>query len=930
MAIIRAATPSTYILAPRSETPPSRTPQLLLIPLPTSSPPLLLPSTNRKADDPEVTLLPRNRLCISIEPRFKVRECSSASATRPTRGFRADYGFVGTLNVEIRRDLDREIDEIREEIPTTDVAELNRRSHARTARLMVSEARASHEVCVLSMDASDMARSEKMSPKRTTRSTQTTTTTTATPMTDAQLKALIDQGVANALAARDADRSRMAKTTRILERKNQKKKMNDKYYPKGEIKKLEVEMWNLKVKDGVEFATELIDKKIHTFAKRQTENKMKFEDNAKDNQNQQQQNKRQNTGRVTLLGLVRRNLTEDLNLCALNETITMMVHVLPNATSETKLAIWPMTAGVLQMPILLISKKAPGHVRKLLALSGNKTLLNIISCTKTQKYMLKGCHVLLAHVTTKKAKDKSKEKQLEDVLIVRDFSEFLTLGAPDLFVKKKNRSFRMYIDYRELNKLTVKNRYPLPRIDDLFDQLQGSTVYSKIDLRSGHVIDSQGIHVDPAKIKSIKDYASPKTPIEIYQFLGLAGYYRRFIEGFSKIAKSMTKFTQKGVKFDWGDKEEAAFQLIKHKLYSAPILALPEGSGDFVVYCDASHKGLEEQKPENFKQEDVGGMIRKDIPKEKLEPHANETLCLNGRNWLPCYGDLRIVIMHESHMSKYSIRLGFNKMYQDMKKLYWWPNMKADIATYVRKCLTYVKVKAEHQRPSCLLLQPKIPQWKCDNNTMDFITKLPKSLQGYDTIWVIVEQLTKSAIFVPIRETDPIEKLARIYLKEVVMRHEIPVSIICNHDPRFASTFWKSLQKALGTSLDMSTAYHPQTNRQSEMTIQTFKDMLRAYMIDFGKGKLNPKYVRPFKVLEKVGSVAYKLELPQELSWVHNTFHVSNLKKCYADEPLAIPLDGLRVDDKLNFVEETIEIIDLEVKQLKRSRIQIVKVHTSS
>ncbi|GKD63269.1 putative reverse transcriptase domain-containing protein [Tanacetum coccineum] len=285
---------------------------------------------------------------------------------------------------------------------------------------------------------------------------------------------------------------------------------------------------------------------------------------------------------------------------------------------------------------------------------------------------------------------------------------------------------------------------------------------------------------------------------------------------------------------------------------------------------------------------------------------------------------------------------------------------------------------------------------------MDFFMKLPKSSQGYDTIWVIVDRLTKSAIFVPMRETDPMEKLARMYLKEVVTRHGIPVSIICDRDPRFASNFWRSLQKALGTNLDMSTAYHPQTDGQSERTIQTLEDMLRTCVIDFGKGwvnhfslvefsynnsyhasikvapfeslygrkcrspvcwaevgevqltspkivqettekiiqikqrmqaardrqkiyadlkrkpmdfqvgdkvtlkvlpwkgvvrfgkrgKLNPRYVGSFKVLEKVGSVAYKLELPEELSRVHNTFHVSNLKKCYADEPLAVPLDG--------------------------------------
>ncbi|GJW56602.1 putative reverse transcriptase domain-containing protein [Tanacetum coccineum] len=426
----------------------------------------------------------------------------------------------------------------------------------------------------------------------------------------------------------------------------------------------------------------------------------------------------------------------------------------------------------------------------------------------------------------------------------------------------------------------------------------------------------------------------------------------------------------------------------------------------------------EARKPENIKNEDVGGMLVENaknpeaIRTEKLEPRADGTLCLNGRSWLPCYGDLRTVIMHESHKSKYSIHPGSDKMYQDMKKLYWWPNMKADIATYVSKCLTCAKVKAEHQRPSGLLVQPKIPEWKWDNITMDFVTKLPKTSQGYDTIWVIVDRLTKSVIFTPMRETDPLDKLARMYLKEVVTRHGIPVSIICDRDPRFASNFWRSLQNALGTNLDMSTAYHPQTDGQSERTIQTLEDMLRACAINFGKGwvnhlplvefsynnsyhasikaapfealygrkcrspvcwtevgeaqilgpeliqettekiiqikqrmqaardrqksyadlkrKLNPKYVGPFKVLEKVREVAYKLELPEELSRVHNTFHVSNLKKCHADEPLAVPLDGLHLDDKLHFVEEQLEIVGREVKWLKRSRIPLVKVQWNS
>ncbi|GKC79045.1 putative reverse transcriptase domain-containing protein [Tanacetum coccineum] len=241
---------------------------------------------------------------------------------------------------------------------------------------------------------------------------------------------------------------------------------------------------------------------------------------------------------------------------------------------------------------------------------------------------------------------------------------------------------------------------------------------------------------------------------------------------------------------------------------------------------------IEARKPENIKNKDVGGML---IENSK-DPEKLRTECLNGRSWLPCYGDLRIVIMHESHKSKYSIHLGSDKMYQDMKKLYWWPNMKADINTYVSKCLTCAKVKVEHQRPSGLLVKPEISQWKWDNITMDFIMKLPKSSQGYETIWVIADRLTKSAIFVPMRETDPMEKLARMYLKEVVTRHGIPVSIICDRNLRFASNFWRSLQKDLGTNLDMSTAYHPQTDGQSEMTILTLKGMLRACVIDFGKG----------------------------------------------------------------------------------------------
>ncbi|GJU38781.1 reverse transcriptase domain-containing protein [Tanacetum coccineum] len=182
--------------------------------------------------------------------------------------------------------------------------------------------------------------------------------------------------------------------------------------------------------------------------------------------------------------------------------------------------------------------------------------------------------------------------------------------------------------------------------------------------------------------------------------------------------------------------------------------------------------------------------------------------------------------MHESHKSKYSIHPSSDKMYQDLKKLYWWPNMKAIIIEYVSKCLTCSRVKEECQKPSRLLVQPEIPMWKWERITKDFITKLPKTLNGQDTIWVIVDRLTKSTHFIPTRETDSMETLTRLYIKEIVSRHGVLISIIYDHDSNFTSIFWQSLQSALGTQLDMSTVYHPETDGKSERTIQTIEDML--------------------------------------------------------------------------------------------------------
>ncbi|GKC34756.1 putative reverse transcriptase domain-containing protein, partial [Tanacetum coccineum] len=313
-------------------------------------------------------------------------------------------------------------------------------------------------------------------------------------------------------------------------------------------------------------------------------------------------------------------------------------------------------------------------------------------------------------------------------------------------------------------------------------------------------------------------------------------------------------------------------------------------------------------------------------------------------------------------------------------------------------------VKAEHQKPSGLVQKPEIPIWKWERITMDFMSGLPRMPSGYDTIWVIVDRLTKLAHFLPMKKTDSMEKLTRLYLKEIVCRHGVPVLIISDRDRHFTSNFWRSLQEALGTNLDMSTAYHPQTDGQSERTIQTLEDMLRACVIDFGsswdrhlplskvgdsqltgpelirdttekiihiknrllaahsrqksyadkrlkplefevgdmvllkvspwkgavcfgkRGKLSPCYIGSFKILARVGPVAYTLELPKELKGIHSTFHILNLKKCLAKGDVVVLMDEIQLDDKLHMIEEPVEIIEKEVKRLKQSWIPIVKI----
>ncbi|GKA51398.1 putative reverse transcriptase domain-containing protein [Tanacetum coccineum] len=555
----------------------------------------------------------------------------------------------------------------------------------------------------------------------------------------------------------------------------------------------------------------------------------------------------------------------------------------------------------------------------------------------------------------------------------------------------------------------------------------------------GYVINGEGIHVDPIKIETVKNWEAPKTPSEVRSFLGLVGYYRRFIENFFKIAKPLTILTQK---------------------------SLPDGPEDFVVYCDASGLGLGcvlmqrgkviayasrqlKIHEKNYTTHDLelGAVVfalkiwrhylygTKSViytDHKSLQHIFNQKeLNMCQRCWLEFFSDYdceiryhpgkanivadalsrkervepkRIRAMNMTLQSSIKDKIlaaqkeasdefeglqrgldelieRADKMYYDLRDMYWWPGMKKDIVMY-----------------------------KWERIAMNFVTKLPMTSSGHDTIWVIVDRLTKSAHFLPMREDYKMDRLARLYLNEIIARHGVPISIISDRDSRFTSKFWQTMQEALGTWLDMSTAYHPQTNGQEfsynnsyhsslrcapfealygrkcrssilwaeigegkligpelvqETTekISQIKDRLKAARdrqksyadkkrkpLEFSVGeyvllkvspwkgvvrfwkkdKLAPRFVGPFEITERIGLVAYRLRLPEELNGVHDTFYVSKFKKCLADPTLRIPLDEIQVDARFNFVEEPMEILEREFKKLKRSRIAIVKVRWNS
>ncbi|XP_048438577.1 uncharacterized protein LOC125476444 [Pyrus x bretschneideri] len=629
----------------------------------------------------------------------------------------------------------------------------------------------------------------------------------------------------------------------------------------------------------------------------------------------------------------------------------------------------------------------------------------VISALRAKKLLTKGCQRYLAHVVL----EETVPSRIEDVRVVRHFPDGFPEDLPGL---PPDRDVDFTVEL-----LPVKNRYPLPRIDDLFDQLRGACVFSKIDLRSGYY-----------QLKISRDDV-PKTAFRTryghYEFLvmpfGLTNapaafidlmnrvfqpYLDRFVIVFiddilvySKSKAELTRLTRKDVKFEWNDKCEQSFQQLKHCLTNAPVLALPNDSGDFEVYSDASLNGL--------------GCVL--MQHGRVIAYASRQLKSHEMNYPTHDLELAAIIFYLFTQKELNLR---------QRR---WLELLSDYDCTIDYHPGRANVVADAL---------SVPEWKWENITMDFVYKLPRTHNGFDGIWVIVDRLTKSAHFIPVREKYSLSRLAELFISKVVKYHGVPVSIVSDRDPRFTSKFWVAFQEALGTRLLYSTAYHPQTDGQSERTIQTLEDMLRASVLQFSdawhqrldlmefaynnsfhssigmapfealygrscrtplcwsevgervlvgpeiveettqnvqvirsnlkaaqdrqksladrhatdrvyevgdwvflklspwrgvvrfgkKGKLSPRYIGPYIVTERVGEVAYRLELPPELAKVHNVFHVSMLRHYVADPLHVIPPQPLEINPDLTYDEEPLTILDRKEKVLRNKTVNLVKV----
>ncbi|TYK07646.1 DNA/RNA polymerases superfamily protein [Cucumis melo var. makuwa] len=673
-------------------------------------------------------------------------------------------------------------------------------------------------------------------------------------------------------------------------------------------------------------------------------------------------------------------------------------------------------------------------------------------------------------------------------------------GAQVLFVKKKDGSMRLCIDYRELNKVTVKNRYPLPRIDDLFDQLQGATVFSKIDLRYGHykfivmpfgltnapavfmdlmnrvfrefldtfvivfiddiliyskteaeheehlrmilqtlrdnklyakfskcefwlkqvsflghVVSKAGVFVNPAKIEAITSWPRPSTVSEVRSFLGLAGYYRRFVENFSRIATPLTQLTRKRAPFVWSKTCEDSFQNLKQKLVTAPILTVPDGSGSFVIYSDASKKGLgcvlmQQVKVVAYASRQLKSH-EQNYPTHDLELAAMVFALKIWRHylWLELVKDYDCEILY--HPGKANVVAdALRAVTMQLAQLTVQPTLKQKIndAQSNDPYLVEKRGLAEAGQavefsissdggllferrlcvPSASMVKTELLS-KAHSSPFFMHPGLPRTLRGFTVIWVVVDRLTKSEHFVPGKSTYTASKWAQLYMSEIVRLivrlHGVPVSIVSDRDACFTSKFWKSLQTAMGTSYQDTIGMAPfealydkccrspicwgevgeQRLMGSELVqstneaiqkirsrMQTTQSRQKSYAnvrrkdleFDVGdkvflkvapmkgvvrferRGKLSPRFVGPFEILERIGPVAYRLALPPSLSAVHDVFHVSMLRKYVLDPSNVVDYEPLEIDENLSYIEQPVEVLAREVKMLRNRKIPLVKV----
>ncbi|GAU18217.1 hypothetical protein TSUD_26810 [Trifolium subterraneum] len=650
-------------------------------------------------------------------------------------------------------------------------------------------------------------------------------------------------------------------------------------------------------------------------------------------------------------------------------------------------------------------------------------------------------------------------------------------GAPVLLVKKKDGTMRLCIDYRQLNKVTIKNKYLLPRIDDLtryghyeflvmpfgltnapaifmdcmnrifqpyldkfvvifiddiliyykdpqehaehlrivLNILREKQLYAKFSKCEfwlsevkflGHVISQEGAVVAYAS-RQLKPHEEnyPTHDLELAAIIFALKIWRHHLYGVQFALYSDHKslrylFDQKDLNmrqrrwmeylkdFDFelnyhpGKANVVADALSRKALYASEILmhqcGLYEKFRDMNLSVTYRKGGVKLNRIELTcdLRSTIGSAQEKDLDLQRRIGKPEFTVADDGviqfgnRICVPNDADLKRLILEEAHKSGFSIHPGSTKMYHDLKKNYWWPNMKTEIAEFVSRCIVCQQVKIEHQKPAGPLQPLEIPEWKWEHITMDFVTGLPHNQKGEDSIWVIVDRLTKSAHFIAVKSTYKVSRYAEIFLEEIVKLHGVPLSIVSDRDPTFTSHFWRAFQKAMGTRLRISTSNHPQTDGQSERTIQTLEDMLRACVLEDGGNwskhlhliefaynnsyhasigdhvflrvtpklglrgvfktkKLAPRYIGPYQILKRVGPVACQLALPPSMSRMHDVFHVSQLRKFIPDPFVPVELENIELQPDLTYQPDPIRIVDRDVKVLRNKKIPMVKVEWS-